>query len=100
VVNWASILTLALLTTPCPQDPAGLSIISRREGFYKPHTLPARLHNPGALKFIGQTGARRGKLGFAQFEKDEDGWRALEVDFEVKLQKGTSPRRAWKYVLH
>ncbi len=64
--------------------------IAKLEGWGKPGTRPRRLHNPGALVFAHQRGARRGEGGFAAFLNDELGWRALDVDNRIKKQRGLS----------
>jgi hypothetical protein len=93
-----ALLTWLLLRTPCTSDPAYLEVIPRREGFWKAGSLPARYHNPGALRFAGQARATRGLRGYAVFETDEAGFEALERDVEGKIARGARLSKAWRYL--
>lgn len=72
--------------------------IAVKEGFYKPNSLPARLHNPGSLVYARQRAAVPGDRGFARFRRDEDGWAALERDLMKKMIRGTPLHIAWAYL--
>lgn len=72
--------------------------IAVKEGFYKPNSLPARLHNPGSLVYARQRAATPGERGFARFPTDRDGWAALERDLDKKITRGTPLRIAWAYL--
>lgn len=61
------------------------------EGWRVPDSLVHRLHNPGALVFAGQPGARPASGGYASFADDAAGWTAVERDILAKLQLGLSP---------
>ncbi len=52
--------------------------IALTEGWRNPASLTRRLHNPGALVFAGQLGAAADSSGYAHFEREADGWRALQ----------------------
>lgn len=100
-----SILALLILAVPvskeigqCAVRPGILDYIAVREGFHKPGSLPARLHNPGSLRFHGQPGAEPGPLGFAAFESDAVGWSALERDWAAKIRRHVPLRVAWRYL--
>ncbi len=93
-----ALFTWLLLRTPCPSEPAYLEVIPRREGFWKAGSLPARYHNPGALRYVGQDGATRGLQGYARFETDEDGFRALKQDIALKLSRRAKLSTAWRYL--
>ncbi len=82
----------------CSVRPAIVNYIAKREGFFKPGTLPARLHNPGSLKFHNQPGAVRGIRNFAQFSSNAIGWCALERDVRAKLRKGVPLHKGWAYL--
>lgn len=62
-------------------------LLAKYEGWGVKNSLTHRLHNPGALSFAHQPGAVRGTGGYAKFAKDEDGWRALDVDLQSKVKK-------------
>lgn len=62
-------------------------LLAKYEGWGISNSLTHRLHNPGALSYAGQKGATRGPGGYARFAKDEDGWRALDVDLQAKVKK-------------
>ena len=99
MIDAGAILTFILAATPCMAPPGALDIIPRYEGFYKPHSLTARLHNPGALKYVGQPySLGRGPAGFARFASDDDGFAALTYDLEYKLRYGKPLGRAWRYL--
>lgn len=72
--------------------------IAVKEGFYKPNSLPARLHNPGSLVYARQRLAVAGDRGFAQFPNDREGWAALERDLSKKIIRGTPLHVAWEYL--
>ena len=82
----------------CVLRPAVVEYIALKEGFHVAGSIPARLHNPGALVFCGQPGARRGVHGFAMFTDDEHGWRALDIDVWKKRSRGISLRKGWAYL--
>lgn len=82
----------------CPVRPAIVERIARQEGFHVRGTLPARLHNPGALRWHGQPGARLGPRSFAHFETDAHGWAALERDITAKRRRGIPLHIAWAYL--
>lgn len=85
---------ITILDTRPPLQVALAEEIARQEGFYVKGSLPARLHNPGALVFAGQKEAIR-DCGtpdlicgqYAYFPTDEAGWAALHKDIAAK----------WKY---
>ncbi len=52
-----------------------------------------RQHNPGALIYVGQPGARQGKNGYAWFRTDEDGRAALLADLRAKSARGWTLRQ-------
>lgn len=83
-----------------PEDRARIAriarAISRQEGWNKDGTLVRRLNNPGALKYVGQKNAVRGKNGYASFETPEDGWSALQRDLEKKFGRGMSLQQVMK----
>lgn len=87
-----------LTGVPCESRPAIVYKIAKQEGFFKAGSLPARLHNPGSLRYIGQDHAVKGKAGFAAFATDENGWQALEQDIALKRLRGLSLRRGWRYL--
>jgi hypothetical protein len=62
--------------------------ISVHEGWNDVKSLVRRQHNPGALIYAGQPGARKGKNGYAWFKTDEDGKAALVADLRVKTALG------------
>ncbi len=72
--------------------------IAQAEGFYLQGSLPARLHNPGALVFARQHDAVRGALGFARFPSDSSGWLALERDLQRKRAAHIPLQRGWEYL--
>ena len=43
-MNALALLTWLLLNTPCPNEPAYLEVIPRREGFWKPKLLSGNLN--------------------------------------------------------
>src|SRR5437660_12630553 len=93
-----ALLTWLLLNTPCPSEPAYLEIIPRHEGFWKAGSLPARYHNPGALRYARQDGATRGAYNYARFKSDEDGFRALQQDVDLKVSRHAKLSVAWRYL--
>lgn len=82
----------------CRLRPPLVEYIARREGFGVAGALPTRLHNPGSLKFRRQRGARPGRRGFAAFERDADGWAALERDVRAKLRHHVPLSKGWVYL--
>jgi len=99
------LILLALLAFPiskeigqCAVRPGIVEYIAVREGFHKAGSLPARLHNPGSLKFRGQAGAERGERGFASFPSDAVGWCALERDWAAKIRHHVPLRVGWRYL--
>ncbi len=62
--------------------------ISVHEGWNNLHSLVRRQHNPGALVFARQPGARRGKNAYAWFETDAHGKAALMADLRAKFSRG------------
>ncbi len=79
--------------------------IAVKEGFFRPGSLPRRLHNPGALVYAGQPGAIQGDIGrdaghrpYARFTTDAAGWAALERDIAKKMREGRPLKPAWKYL--
>ena len=97
-MDTVALLIWLVLNTPCTNEPAYLEIIPRHEGFWKPGSLPARYHNPGALRYASQDGATRGEYGYARFETDEDGFRALQQDMAVKVARHAKLSAAWRYL--
>ena len=87
-----------VLPATCAVRPALMERIARQEGFYRVGTLPARLHNPGALVYAGQHGAAAGERGYARFWSDEAGWRALEADLWRKLRARRPLMTGWEYL--
>jgi hypothetical protein len=67
--------------------------ISVHEGWNNLKSLVRRQHNPGALIFVGQPGARQGKNGYAWFKTDEDGKAALLADLRAKAARGMTLRQ-------
>src|SRR5579863_360661 len=57
--------------------------ISVHEGWNDLKSLVRRQHNPGALIYVGQAGARKGRNGYAWFKTDEDGKAALLADLRA-----------------
>lgn len=58
--------------------PPWANVIAQVEGYNSPGSRPARDHNPGDLKYVGQAGAvGRDAGGFAVFPDDVTGWQAL-----------------------
>jgi hypothetical protein len=58
--------------------PAWANVIAQFEGYNSPGSRPARNHNPGDLKYAGQTGAvGHDAGGFAIFPDDVTGFQAL-----------------------
>ena len=93
------------LTTPvtqeyltCPLRPEVIEFIAVREGFHVSGSLPARMHNPGSLRWHGQAGGQLGTLGFAEFPSDSVGWSALERDVLAKVRQGIPLNVAWEYL--
>ena len=70
--------------------------IATQEGFFRPGTVPARLHNPGDLMFAHQHGSQpcdiHGKDGkvrtYAEFPDDTHGWAALEAQIRLDAARG------------
>jgi hypothetical protein len=60
--------------TPVQLIDAIAAAIARMEGFFKPRSIAQRNHNPGNLR---SWGTRPTVGGYAQFDTDEDGWKAL-----------------------
>jgi hypothetical protein len=75
-----------------------MCFIAMMEGYFHQGTIPARCHNPGALVFVGQEGARPGPRGYACFDSDEVGWAALKRLLEGKLRRKGSLQKAWPYL--
>jgi len=67
--------------------------ISVHEGWNDLKSLVRRQHNPGALIYAGQPGARNGKNGYAWFKTDEDGKAALLADLRAKTARGWTLRQ-------
>jgi hypothetical protein len=67
--------------------------ISVHEGWNNLKSLVRRQHNPGALIYVGQPGARQGKNGYAWFKTDEDGKAALLADLRAKSARGWTLRQ-------
>jgi hypothetical protein len=67
--------------------------ISVHEGWKNLKSLVRRQHNPGALIYVGQPGARMGKNGYAWFKTDEDGKAALLADLRAKSGRGWTLRQ-------
>ena len=82
----------------CPARRAIIEIIAVQEGFHVSGSLPARMHNPGSLRWHGQPGGRPGTLGFAEFTSDSVGWAALERDVSAKIRLGIPLTVAWDYL--
>lgn len=62
--------------------------IARFEGF-RPGTRAYRNNNPGNLRYVGQAGATGADgQGFAIFQDQADGWRALERQIELDAGRG------------
>lgn len=80
--------------------PAIVRAIGVREGFFKKRTAPRRLKNPGSLVYAGQPRARKTERRdrMAAFEREEDGWEALERDVRSKLERGSCLTRGWTYL--
>lgn len=85
----------------CQGDPGEAALMERvatAEGFHTAGTLPARLHNPGALRYAGQRGARSGPQRYARFASDWAGWIAFQRDLAAKRRLRIPLNRAWKYL--
>jgi hypothetical protein len=67
--------------------------ISVHEGWNDLKSLVRRQHNPGALIYVGQAGARKGRNGYAWFKTDEDGKAALLADLRAKSALGWTLRK-------
>jgi hypothetical protein len=67
-------------------DLAGL--IARMEGYYVPGTIAQENHNPGNLRYAGQTGAIGQNKGYAVFASDDAGWAALNRQLELNASRG------------
>jgi hypothetical protein len=67
-------------------DLAGL--IARMEGYYVPGTIAQTNHNPGNLRYAGQTGAIGQNKGYAVFASDDAGWAALNRQLELNASRG------------
>lgn len=80
--------------------PAIVRTIGVKEGYFKDRTAPRRLKNPGSLVYAGQPKARKTRRidAMAKFEREEDGWEALERDVRAKLGRGTCLTRGWTYL--
>jgi len=63
------------------------------EGWNNLKSLVRRQHNPGALVYAGQAGARKGKNGYAWFKTDEAGKAALLADLRAKAARGWTLRQ-------
>lgn len=59
--------------------------IAVHEGWYG-GSFTWKLHNPGALAYLGQNGAVAGVGGYARFSSSQAGWNALYVDLQGKLR--------------
>ena len=62
-------------------------LIAKYEGWSKPNSLVHTLHNPGALSYAHQKGATRGPRGYAKWQTDDEGWKALDEDLQAKVRK-------------
>lgn len=58
--------------------------IARAEGFYLANTLPARNHNPGALRLYGE------EHTITYFPDDVAGWRALVAQLRLIYDRRSS----------
>jgi hypothetical protein len=67
--------------------------ISVHEGWNDLKSLARRQHNPCALIFVGQPGARKGKNGYAWFKTDAEGMAALLADLRAKSALGMTLRQ-------
>ena len=67
--------------------------ISVHEGWNDLKSLVRRQHNPGALIYVGQPGARKGKNGYARFKTDAEGMAALLADLRAKSALGMTLRQ-------
>lgn len=89
----------ALTTRPwCEARAHIVEHIGLHEGWWKLGSLPQRLNNPGAIKFVGQPGASQGPHGFAQWDSEVEGWSELERLVARKRKAGANFRRAWRYL--
>ena len=61
--------------------------ISVQEGWNVRGSLVRRQHNPGALVFARQPGARKGKSSYARFDSDQQGQAALIADLRAKFSR-------------
>jgi hypothetical protein len=63
------------------------------EGWNDLKSLVRRQHNPGALIYAGQPGARLGQSGYAAFKTDAEGMAALLADLRAKTRLGMTLRQ-------
>jgi len=75
--------------------------IARTEGFFRPGTLPNRLHNPGDFRSLrrdaypGQVGLYH---GYVRFSSDKAGWRVLENQITaIVLDKSKKYQRSMTF---
>jgi hypothetical protein len=71
--------------------------IARAEGFYKPDSLPARIHNPGDLE-IGDRGYGV-QAGKTCFPDDRTGWNWLHGEGTLMLSSMQTRHRSRIYTL-
>jgi len=108
-LTMAMLFTVAMIhpsaITFCSDRPGIVYKIARVEGFYVPGSIPDTHHNPGNLVFTHQPGAKPGahgqlpgKLRFAKFKTDAEGWLALEMDLAKKKYRKSAMRKAWTWM--
>jgi len=71
-----------------PTVPEIACAIAAIEGWNQPGSLTRRLHNPGALVYVGQKTAKPGLAGYAWFPDDDAGWAAERRDLALKVTAG------------
>lgn len=84
--------------TTCQDHPLIVYKIATMEGFYATRGVPVTHNNPGSLVFVGQPGAKLGKLGFARWETRQEGLEALDRDLRLKKFNKKAMRRAWTWL--
>lgn len=86
-------------TTQSPNTLVALAkSIAQLEGYNKPGTLAQRHNNPGNLRYVGQSGAVKGKGGFAVFRTPQDGFTALHNQILLDAGRGlTLQQFVYKY---
>ena len=92
IVGMFFVGTLHAAVVPSPRVVQFAHAIAQAEGYYVPHSIPARCANPGDLKgtrFPEQIGVCKG--GHARFRTADAGWAALYHQIE-KIQDGTSTK--------